>query len=405
MRHDETAGRNSTGHLVIDPQELLAQMIAIDSVNDLLSHRTNSEAPLLAYLEKMCRDSGLATERLPVDETGACNLLVRCEVSPDSPWLLFESHLDAVGVEGMSIEPFVAKIEEGRMYGRGACDTKGSGAAMLAALDRYARLVQTPNNIALLFTVDEEQTKRGIHAFASRQLAHTGFRPIGAIIGEPTSLRLVTAHCGVARFAIRTHGVAAHSSNPALGRSAIRAMVRVIDALETRYISRLSASHPLTGPARCSINMIRGGTAVNIVPEECEIWLDRRVVPGEDPATVIGDVRRVLDEVRSEQGDLLYSIIDPRTDPPLDPSGGERFVESVRGVLRSLGKPDAPVGAGFGSDASTISEAGIPAVLLGPGSIEQAHREVEYVDLAELDDAVEIYGAIMRSRPDVRGRS
>lgn len=378
-------------------RELLQGMVAIDSINGHLSDRSNPEAALTRYLENVSRGMGFTAQRLSVDDSGACNLLVRYEADPNGRWLLFESHMDTVGIEGMKIPPFEGRIEGNRMFGRGACDTKGSGAAMLWALRQYAESPDARNNAAVLFTVDEEDGKTGITSFVYRQLPKLGFRPSGAIVGEPTALRPVVAHCGVARWGIRTHGIAAHSSDPSKGRSAIRMMMRVIEELESNYIARLSVSHPLTGPARCSINIIHGGTAVNIVPDQCEIWVDRRVVPGENPEEVMPEVERVLETLRHRVPDLSYSIINPRTDLPLDPTGFEEFIATVSGTLRGFGLAAEPIGAGFGSDGSTFAADGIPVVLLGPGDISRAHSESEYIELDQLDTAVDVYHALMHA--------
>jgi len=304
--------------------------------------------------------------------------------------------MDTVGIEGMTVPPLDARVTEGRIYGRGTCDTKGSGAAMLWALAAYARSASQPNNVALLFSVDEEALKTGIEAYAA-SLGDLGFRPAGAIVGEPTQMQPVVAHCGVVRWKILTHGLAAHSSDPTRGRSAIGMMVRVIDAIEERYTARLEAAHPLTGPARCSITMIHGGTAVNVVPDLCEIVLDRRVVPGEDPATVLPEVRRVLDALRAEDPSLAYSMDEPFIDRPLSPAGGEAWTQWVCAVLGEMGMPNEPQGVGYGSDGSTLAEAGIPVVLVGPGDIAQAHSEAEYLEVEQLERAVDVYGRLMRT--------
>ena len=317
--------------------KLLQGMVRIDSINATISQRPHPEAELAAYLERQAMQWGLPTRRLPVGEAytghvaeasaeGSYDLLVWHQVSPSAPWLLFESHLDTVGVAGMTVDPFGAQVEDGRIYGRGACDTKGSGAAMLWALKEYARKAAGRNNIALLYAVDEEALKHGVEGFTERHLPTLGWWPVGAIVGEPTELQPVVAHNGVVRWSVQTHGLAAHSSDPTKGLSAISMMVRVIQALEDHYIARLSASHPLVGPARCSINIIHGGTAVNIIPDLCEIVMDRRVVPGEDPDQVLPEVKRVLEELRAEMPALAYSLSEPLiVDPPLDPKGGEAF--------------------------------------------------------------------------------
>jgi acetylornithine deacetylase len=385
--------------LTHDPANLPAlvqAMVAYDTRNGVMTGRAHAERELAQYLEGLAQAWGLLTRRLVAGE-GDFNLLVYHEVSDTAPWLLCESHLDTVGVEGMTIEPFAGRITEGRIWGRGACDTKASGAAMLWALRRYAQASAQPNNVALLFSVDEEATKAGVIAYVREHLPALGWKPSGAIVGEPTELKPVVAHAGVVRWSIRTHGLAAHSSDPSRGRSAISLMMRVVDALESRYIPALRASHPLVGRAQCSINIIHGGTQTNIIPDLCEIWLDRRLVPGEDPVQVLPAVTAVLEALRAEYPTLAYSMTEPYIDAPLDPAGGEALARWVQGALRARGLPTALCGAGYGTDASTLRMAGIPAVVLGPGHIAQAHTRDEWLDLAQLDQAAELYLSLMQS--------
>ena len=375
-------------------QELLAAMVAIDSRNAAFSGCPHAERPLAEYLEGVAQAWGLDTRRLTITE-GDFNLLIYHVVDEAAPWLLFESHLDTAGTEGMTIEPFTPQIKQGRLYGRGACDTKGSGAAMLWALRRYAAEERGPYNVALLFSVDEEAHKMGVKAFVGRHLAELGWKPLGAIVGEPTELHLVVAHAGIVRWSIRTHGLAAHSADPSRGRSAISMMVRVIDAIESRYIPNLQARHPLVGKAQCSINMIRGGTQINMIPDLCEIWLDRRLVPGEDPQQVLPEVTHILEALKERVPGLKYSMSEPFIDPPLDPAGHEAFAALVQRVLGDLGLPTEAGGVTYGTDASTLAEVGIPSVVLGPGHIAQAHTSDEWLELAQLERAVEVYLNLM----------
>lgn len=377
-------------------QELLQAMVACDSQNAVFAGRPHPEQQLAEYLEGLSGAWGLGTQRLATPE-GDVNLLVYRAVGEEAPWLLLESHLDTAGIEGMTVEPFAARVDSGRIYGRGTCDTKGSGAAMLWALRHYTADSRGGNNVALLFSVDEEATKAGVKAFVNDHLAGLGWKPRGAIVGEPTGLRLVAAHAGVVRWTIRTHGLAAHSSDPSRGRSAISMMVRVVDAIESRYIPNLEAKHPLVRTARCSINMIRGGTQVNMIPNLCEIWLDRRLVPGEDPQRVLPEVTRVLEELRREAPGLAFSMSEPFIDPPLDPAGGEAFAGFLQRVLGSMGLPTDVGGATYGTDASTLSAAGIPSAVLGPGDIAQAHTSDEWLELPQLDRAVDVYLNLMRT--------
>ena len=376
-------------------EALLQAMVGFDTVNSNISGRPDAELALAQYLEAQAQALGLATRRLPVSGE-SFNLLVSHQVTDGAPWLLFESHLDTVSVEGMTIDPFAARIEGGRLYGRGACDTKGTGAAMLWALKRYIDQGIAGNNVAIVYTIDEEIKKTGVRTLVQDHLPGLGWTPAGVIVGEPTQLQPVVAHNGVVRWRIQTRGVAAHSADPTQGRSAISMMLKVVEALESRYISRLEAVHPLTGKAQCSINIIRGGVQINIIPEHCEIHLDRRVVPGEDPQQVLPAVARVLDELAREDEHLNIRQEPPdMLDQPLDPRGGETFAGFVQQVLEEMGLPAAPMGVGYGTDASSFSAASTPAVVLGPGDIAQAHTKDEWIDLEQLHQGVEVYLRLM----------
>lgn len=373
-------------------------MVGFDTVNANISGRANAELPLAIYLEDLAQAFALQVQRLPVADEGF-NLLVSCRADEAAPWLLFESHLDTVTAEAMTVDPFAAEIRAGRLYGRGACDTKGTGAAMLWALREYAaQAADKPNNIAIVYTVDEEIYKTGVRTFVQRQLPALAWRPAGVIVGEPTRLQAVVAHNGVVRWSIAARGRAAHSSDPAQGRSAISAMTKVIAALEEQYIPGLVTAHPLTGKAQCSINQIQGGVQINIVPEHCEIHIDRRVVPGEDPQDVLPAVEEILEVLRRADPELdVLQDAPAMVDSPLDPSGGEGFAGFVQQVLLGVGLPGDLVGVGYGTDASSFGQIGLPAVVLGPGDIAQAHTADEWIDVAELHRGVEVYGALMRT--------
>lgn len=375
-------------------EDLLRAMVGFDTVNGNISGRPDAERELSCFMEARAAAMGFGTARLPVGDAGF-NLLVTHRAAGDAPWVLFESHLDTVSASGMMIDPFAGEIRDGRMYGRGTCDTKGSGAAMLWALRRYAREGGGPNNVAIAYTLDEEVGKSGVRSLVGR-LPSLDFWPSVAVVGEPTELRPVVAHNGVVRWSIRTKGVAAHSADPSRGRSAIRMMCGVIDAIEKRYVAGLGASHPLTGRAQCSINMIRGGTQINIVPESCEIRVDRRIVPGEDAERATPEIERLLEELRREDAHLEVGVEPLIVDAPLVPSGGEAFMAWVRGALESAGVRSVPEGACYATDASDLSRAGVPSLVLGPGNIAQAHTCDEWLELDQLQRAVGVYLAMMR---------
>ncbi len=372
-------------------------MVRIDSVNSALTGRPCAEAGLGDWIDRAAQDWGLAVRRLPI--TGrADQLLITHTVDPGAPWLLFDSHMDTVAVEGMTIDPFGGELRDGRVYGRGACDTKGTGAAMLWALRAYAEQGGGPNNIVLLFSVDEEVGMLGISSFLANDYAALGFVPSGVIVGEPTELHPVIAHNGLIRWQVTTHGVAAHSSVPHQGSSAISTMMRVVQAIETDYIPSLTAEHELTGHAVCSINMIQGGSAPNIIPDRCVIDVDRRVVPGEEFESVMHALVQILDRVKHDEPSLDYTLDVSTTHPPLLPEGSESLLASTIDVLAQQGLPGLSLGAPFSTHAGYFCQAGIPTLVLGPGEAHKAHTKDEYISTEQLDRGAEVYLGLMHSQ-------
>ncbi|MDB6168807.1 MAG: peptidase [Verrucomicrobia bacterium] len=370
---------------------LLARMISINSVNPHFGGPAGGEESLAADLEKVAQGWGLQTRRGAAKAGGGPrNLIVTCEPVPGGEWILFESHLDTVSVPGMTVAPFGGKIEGGRIHGRGACDTKGSGAAMLWALREYARDARRPRNAALIFAVDEEARMTGAQAFAANELKEFLPRLRGMIVGEPTLLRPVVAHNGVIRWRTLTRGRAAHSADPAKGLSAISAMMRVVETMESRYVPLVKGSHPLTGMAALSVNMIRGGTAVNVIPAECEIEVDRRTVPGETAEQVLRERDAIL-AGHAVEHDTLYVV------PAMDAALGRGFHEWMSPVLKRHGCDATPRGAPYVTDASHYAAAGAPTIVFGPGDLAQAHTKDEWLALDQLKTASAVYLDLLRA--------
>lgn len=369
------------------PEELLAQMVSFETVNPDFGGPAGGEARLAAHLESLALTWGLSARRLPVDD-GRFNLLVSAAATtPDAEWLLFESHLDTVAVEGMTVPPFHLTGDGDRLFGRGACDTKGSGAAMLWALRDYAARPARPRHAGVLFTIDEEAGMTGAQAFVAGALREFP-RLRGIVVGEPTGLRPVVAHNGALRWRSVTRGLAAHSSDPTRGRSAIAAMLPVIAALETKFIPLATRTFPLTGRAAASINVIRGGSAVNIIPDTCEILCDRRLVPGETAAQVRAERDAALAGLAVEH-DREYLA------PPLPPGNSAALHAWMQPAFVATGLDPAAVGAAYATDASHYAAAGAPVLVLGPGDIAQAHTKDEWLHRAELARAVALYAALL----------
>lgn len=369
------------------PEELLARMVSFETVNPEFGGPAGGEARLAAHLETLAAAWGLRSQRFPVTE-GSFNLLISCEASPGAEWLLLESHLDTVGVAGMTVPPFELTARDDRLHARGACDTKGSGAAMLWALKTYAAETDRPRHAGVLFSVDEETRMTGAQSFAASALPDFP-RLRGIIVGEPTRLRPVVAHNGALRWRSITRGVAAHSADPAKGRSAIAAMLPVIAALEAKFIPLARREFPLTGRAAASINYIRGGSAVNIIPDHCEILCDRRLVPGEDATHVLAERDAALAGLAVEHDEQYLA-------PPLPPGNSAALHEWMKPALVAAGLDASAAGAPYATNASHYAAGGAPVLVLGPGDIAQAHTKDEWLDRSQLLEATALYGAILR---------
>jgi acetylornithine deacetylase len=369
---------------------LLADLVAIPSVNPMgraVRGEEHLEGRLSDYLAAFFREHGIPFERRTVSE-GRDNLIARFEGTRPGRTILYDVHQDTVPVEGMTVPPFGAEVRDGRLYGRGACDVKGSMAAMLTALARLTR--ERPPGAApviLACTVDEEFTHTG-----SSRLAE---EPLGAdlaIVAEPTRLDLVTTHKGATRWKIRTRGVACHSSTPHLGDNAIYRMARVISALED-YARELAAAapDPVLGPPSLSVGRVEGGQSVNVVPDSCEIEVDRRVIPGEDSTACPEQARAFL---RGRLGTLDgVEFSKPWVNmPALVPRVAPDDLEAIGGVVREVtGRAPSIGGVPYGTDAGPLSRSGLACVVFGPGDIAQAHTKDEWIELEQVRAAAELF--------------
>jgi acetylornithine deacetylase len=379
---------------LIDRNELVAlleDLVRIPSVNPAFQPG-GDERQLGLYIRSFFERLGLPSETQEVFP-GRDNVLVRLEGADPSRTLLLEAHMDTVSVAGMTIEPFTPRQEGDLLYGRGSCDTKAGLAAMMYAMKRLRQEKMKPRtNVVLVGAVDEESGFSG----ASR-LVQSGFRADGAVVSEPTELEVVVAHKGCLRWKIRTAGRAAHSSKVHLGVNAIAKMARSICALEeTLGAAYATRQHPLLGPPTWNAGLISGGIQVNTVPDSCTIHIDRRLLPGETGETVYPEFQDVLARLEREDPDFHCEMEAPTLeDPPLETPQESPVVSAASEACRRVLGKSSVVGVPFGTDASKLSRAGIPSIVLGPGSIDQAHTAVEYVSIPQVVQAAAIYAEIM----------
>ncbi|MFG0261174.1 MAG: M20 family metallopeptidase, partial [Novipirellula sp. JB048] len=316
-------------------------------------------------------------------------------------------HLDTVSTVGMTIDPWDPQIRDGKMYGRGSCDTKGGMAAMMHAVASLRTDGITPEcDVLFAATIDEEYSYRGVVALCDSLAAgpvdshileqevppRSPWQAEAAIIAEPTDLKAVIASKGLVRWKIETRGKAAHSAKPHLGVNAIEHMAHVIAAIERDTRELAAQTHPLLGPATCNIGVIRGGVQVNFVPDRCEIEIDRRLLPGETREGVLAHYQQLVDSVAAEHPGMDVIMHPPMlSDRPLETDAASPAVRTMASVLESLGLDATLTGVPFCSDASKFGAIGIPSMILGPGSIDQAHAAVEYIECSEVVQAAEIY--------------
>jgi len=368
---------------------LLKELVAIPSVNPDLVPGASGEAAIGDYVADYCRGLGLEVQRQPV-ALGRRNVLARLPGPPAAPTILFDSHLDTQSLDAMGDRALRGEVIGGRLHGRGACDTKASLAAMMYALKLLAaRRDDLASSVLLLGSVGEEHLMNGIKAFQE-----SGVRADAAVVGEPTDLRVVVAHKGFVRFTITTHGMAAHTANPERGDSAVYQMAEVIrfvrDELPKIWESR---SHPLLGGPTVAIGRIYGGVAINVVPDTCVIEVDRRTLPSEDPGDVLAEVDAALLRLARASAGLRVTREPPfAEDRGLDTRRDAAIARAAEAACRAVLGRSEVVGVRYGTNASTLSGiGGVPTVVLGPGSILNAHTADEYVPLDELAAAAAIY--------------
>jgi acetylornithine deacetylase/succinyl-diaminopimelate desuccinylase-like protein len=415
-------------------EKLLAELIALPSVNpafvapssvgprcraasdDQQVVSTNPRAGekwVADFLATVAAHAGLDVEFQKV-APGRANVIARLlPRNKIRQTILLAPHLDTVGADDSQ---FVPRRKNGRLYGRGACDTKGSVAAMLTALCELANVKSRPGETGIVFAglVDEENAQAGSRALvnqtccasqrrapergsatrsASAVTTDCGFKADLAIVGEPTRLQVVTAHKGSLWLQLETRGKAAHGATPQLGQNAVHEMARIVDMLETDYAARLRRRrHPLLGAATVNVGMISGGAQPNIVPDRCTISIDRRTLPGETETSVRREITALLHAKR-----LSAKISSTKLAPCL-PLETSPKLPLVRQFLRSVSQT-RPAGVDFFCDAAVLSRGGIPSVVFGPGDIAQAHTADEWISLDSLERGKNLLLNFLKSLP------
>ena len=373
--------------------DLLADLVRTPSMNPMGGDASREGYNEVAMAAKVADWLGGIGVEPNVQEVAPhrMNVWARTPTVTDEPAILFEAHMDTVTADTWAGDPFDPVIRDGFLHGRGSCDTKASLAAMLVALRRLMAEGSPRRPILFLAACDEESGFVGADAWAK-----LGIKAEFGVVGEPTEMRIVRAHKGVARWRLVTRGRSAHSSNRDAGVCAVTRMARVILCLERYYQETLrERTHEALGRATLSVGLIRGGQTVNTVPDRCEIEVDRRLLPAETGDEAAAEIARALAEDPDIDFDVLFeetTLEAPGLDTPLDSPA----VEALRRACETvLGRAEVDV-VPYGTDAPAFVRVGIPCVVFGPGEVGDAHSDHERVPLADVENASEVYLEVMR---------
>ncbi len=354
-----------------------------------------NEKAAAKFLKPILSKMGFKIETV-LSPQGRWNLVAEKKWGRGGRTLIFNGHLDVVPAGDPSqwkYPPFQGKLAKGRIYGRGASDMKGGIASFIHALSMIDRskIHLHQGAVVLHLVSDEESHGRQGMGFLTRK---GGIQGDAVLVGEPTDLQPVIAHKGALWLRIFTLGKSAHSARPHLGVNAIEKMAKLVDRLNSIPLDK---EHPLLGKPTLSIGSIRGGTKINIVPDRCEIEVDRRMLPGEKKEEVLKEMKETLDSLQLQDPLFQYRMEEIDFAEPSQVDPGEEIVrmgvESIQEVVGE--KPSLRAFSGFTDSRFYINQCHIPALILGPGGTNQIHTTDESVGVDALVHAAHIYALIV----------
>lgn len=360
--------------------ELARRLISIPSDRE--------EREIALFLQQYLQKQGIETV-LQEAAPGRLNVVATLEGSAPGPTVILNGHLDTVPPgDGWSVPPYAGEVRDDDLYGRGAADMKGAIAAMALAGVMLKRERQPQaGTLMLAFVADEEIGNQGMNHFLSR-LPQADY----AVVGEATNLDIAIAHRGVSRYRLKTYGRSVHASKPKEGINAIVKMARAINVLEEYGRSLEAKTHPLLGSPTLSIGTIRGGTEVNVVPNECTIEIDRRLLPGEVPEEAFEDIRKYLAGIQAEDPEFKFSFEQTNCTLPAELAPTHPLVlKAVAAAEMILGRTVRVRPFSATCEAALLLAKGIPTIICGPGDIGQAHAVDEHVGVKELALATQVY--------------
>jgi succinyl-diaminopimelate desuccinylase len=327
---------------------------------------------------------------------GRWNLIAEKRWGRGGRTLIFNGHLDVVPAGDPSqwkYLPFQGKLYKGRIYGRGASDMKSGIASFIHALSMIDRSEISLHQGAVILHLVSDEESHG-HQGMGFLTQRGGIQGDAALVGEPTDLHPVIAHKGALWLRISTFGKSAHSAKPHWGVNAIEKMIKLMDRLNSLT---LGGEHPLLGKPTLSIGTIQGGTKINVVPDRCEIEVDRRMLPGEKKKEVLGEMKEILDSLQSQDSLFQYRMDEIDFAEPSEVDPEEEIVRvGVEAIQEVVGKkPPLRAFSGFTDSRFYINQCHIPTLVFGPGDTNQIHTTNESVEVEALVHAAHIYGLIL----------
>jgi len=369
---------------------LLEDMVATNSVNPTLGRGPGESALSDLIYDALSSIGDLEVRRQSVAD-GRSNVIAVLRGSSGGRSLMLNGHMDTVGVDGMTIDPFKPFVENGRLHGRGACDMKGALAAMIGALKALVKSEsRLHGDLVFSAVVDEEYKSVGIKKLVEE------YRADAAVVGEPTEMRVATTHKGFVWIEIEIKGKAAHGSVPEKGVDAIVHAAKVVSRVEKLQENLGTRVHPLLGAPKIHMSTIAGGTDWSIVPEHCLLRLERRTLPGESAASVTDEIEDVLRSIKQQDANLNATCRSPYDMPPLETREDEKIVQLLQQTLVAVtGKETSIIGLPYWTDGALLAQlASIPTCIFGPGDIGVAHSADEYISVEDVLDSAEIYRSI-----------
>jgi len=367
---------------------MLSDLIRISSQNP-----PGEERKIADYCAQRCRDSGMNVQL--VGEGERKNAIATLPGTEERPVLLYHAHLDTVPIGDRSkwrFDPLGGQISNGRVYGRGACDTKNSVAAMIHAAEALIRSgIKSKGKLVLCLAADEEM---GGHLGTEYVLNEGYLRDVDMVVaGEQTGLRVAVAEKGLAMLVIRTKGVSAHGSMAGeAGINAISKMGKILCAIDEEYLPKLKQrKHKLLGASTCSAGVIEGGTKLTMVPEHCSLKLDCRFPPRKRAEDIRKEIEELIERLRQEDPQLEATVEIGHEVLPFETEENAPLVQQLRKAVEKVKGVDLGIAGYYPvSDGHLFAERNIPTVVFGSGNTLQAHTTDEYVEIDQLVDSAKI---------------